>query len=141
MNLVSLLLGVGVFFVLRGVLSRWLEVPMPEHYLRVDLPPIQIPKSQGISSEGILHQFIPKVESMYVPPGVKLVWPGRINIGPIQIECPIESRVLKLPARYDKRGVDAVRLTLAKKFYETKVRSTDGQWEVDFPEVIIPLGG
>lgn len=139
MNIAPLLMGVGLFLVFRRFLSRWIEVPAPEQYLKVDLPPIRVAKSRGVSSEGILYQFIPEVKSVYIPPGIKLVWPGRINIGPIQIDCPVESRTLKLPVRYDKHGVDAVTAILRKRFYETKVRSTNGSWEIDFPEIVIPL--
>lgn len=139
MNLAPLLLGAGLFFVLRGVLSRWLEVPTPEHYLRVDLSPIRVSKLPGISSEGILYQFIPKVEAVYIPPGVNLVWPGRINLGPIEIESPVRSKVVDLPVGYDKRKVDVAKLVLEQRLYQTKVRSVDGQWEIDFPEITIPL--
>jgi len=129
---------------LAGLLAtRWLKSgkkQVPKDYIKIDLPPIKVPKSRGISKEGVLQQFIPKVKPVYVPPGIKLVWPAKLNIGPyLEIEMPVEVRTVKLPIRYDKRAVDAVRFAVEQKLYQTKISSTDGYWEIDFPQVIIPV--
>jgi len=125
------------------VAAKWLKSEQKKaigDYIKIDLPPIKVPKSRGISKEGVLHQFIPKVEPVYVPPGIKLVWPAKLSIGPyLEIEMPVEARVVKLPIRYDKRAVDAVRFAVQQKLYQTKISSTDGYWQIDFPEIVIPV--